>query len=356
MRRLTRLGSTAALCAALLLASGCGKDANTRPGTGSDVGDILDDVSHGVILATYLDMETEVTVLADAVTALRAAPSEATLTAAREAWRHARTPWEQSEAFLFGPVETAGLDPAIDSWPVNTVDLDHVLGSPSELTPEFVQGLEGTLKGFHTCEYLLFGEGGRRTAASLTPRQLDYLAAATIAMKAATRQLALSWSPAGGDFAGTLSGAGEGGSVYVSQKAALQELITGMTSIADEVANGKIHDPFSTQDVTLEESRFSANSLADFQDNIRSLQHIYHGRYGDTDGRGVDDFVARLDADLDTRLTLEIDAAIAAIGAVPPPFTTALTLHPADVTAAQSAVRRVQQTLEEHVAPLLDRF
>jgi hypothetical protein len=30
----------------------------------------------------------------------------------------------------------------------------------------------------------------------------------------------------------------------------LQEIVTGMVTIADEVANGKINDPFSQQDVT----------------------------------------------------------------------------------------------------------
>ena len=35
------------------------------------------------------------------------------------AWITAREPWEESEAFLFGPVDELGLDPNMDSWPLD---------------------------------------------------------------------------------------------------------------------------------------------------------------------------------------------------------------------------------------------
>lgn len=338
------------------LVSACGGDDSTRPAPALEAREILADVAHGVIVATYADLETRLNTLASTTTALRAAPTADNLGAARAAWRAARVPWEQSEGFLFGPVETQGLDPALDSWPVNTVDLDNVMASSEPLTPELVAGLEGTLQGFHTTEYLLFGAGGGRTAGSLTARELEYLAAAASAMRDAAARLHAAWAPTGGNFAGRLAAAGESGSPYVSQKAGLQELITGMSTIADEVANGKINDPFSTGDATLEESRFSANSIADFQDNLRSVRNIYAGSYGGATGHGVHEFVAGLDAELDTRFAAEIQAAIDAIGAIPPPFTTAITLHPAEVAAAREAVRRVQETLDADIAPLLENF
>lgn len=363
MRRWTRFprGPRARLLltttlAALLPLAGCGKDKTTPPQGGPDVQPILSDVATGVILATYQEMDTRIGVLTGAVAALESAPTPERLATARQAWRAARVPWEASEAFLFGPVETLGLDPSLDSWPVNTIDLDNVMAGPQALTPQFVEELEGTLKGFHTTEYLLFGENGARTAEQLTARQLDYLVAVTAAMRSTSQRLVAAWAPGGGNFVAQLSEAGSGGSVYVSQKAALQELITGMAAIADEVANGKINDPFTAHDVTLEESRFSANSIADFQDNLRSVQNIYRGDYGGQAGHGVDEFVREGAPELDTRFAGEIQAAIDAIGAIPAPFTTAIFDHPAAVTAAQQAVRRVQQTLDEDIAPLLERF
>lgn len=344
------------LLSLLPVLAGCGGDQSTRPAPTLEVRAILHDVAHGVILSTCAELETRLTVLSSAATALRAAPTEENLNAARSAWRAARVPWEQSEGFLFGPVETQGLDPALDSWPVNTVDLEQVMASPEALTPALVAGLEGTLQGYHTTEYLLFGVGGARTAASLKPRELEYLVAAAIAMQEAAARLHAAWHPAGGNFAGQLAAAGEAGSPYISQKAGLQELITGMATIADEVANGKINDPFSTGDATLEESRFSANSIADFQDNLRSVQNIYTGSHGGLTGHGVREFVAGVDVALDERFATEVQAAIDAIGAIPPPFTTAITAHPAEVTAAREAVRRVQETLDADIAPLLEAY
>ena len=65
--------------------------------------------------------------------------------------------------------------------------------------------------------------------------------------------------------------------IYKSQKDAMQEMVNGMIVIADEVANGKISDPFNEKDTTLVESQFSFNSISDFQDNIRGIQNALHG-------------------------------------------------------------------------------
>jgi len=125
-----------------------------------------------------------------------------------------------------------------------------------------------------------------------------------------------------------------------------------MVGIADEVANGKINDPLSTGDLTLEESRFSANSKADFAHNIRSIQHIYLGRYT-SDGIGLDEFVRSRNAALDSQLQAEIAAAITAIEAIPGTFSSAVQNARPAVEAAQDAVLQVSQTLQAEVMPLV---
>ncbi|HEY7462248.1 MAG TPA: imelysin family protein [Gemmatimonadota bacterium] len=351
-RRAARIGF--ALLIGAWVAAGCGDTGSepVGPGPDFDAGPLLQNEASNVITATYRDLSREAGELLAAVQALQASPTAATLTAAQQAWRETRVPWERSEGFLFGPVSTQGLDPALDSWPVNVVDLDAVLASSSALTKSFIDGLEGTLKGFHTIEYLLFGESGAKTAADFTPREFEYLVATTESLKGATDALASAWAPEAGNFAGDLSHAGESGSVFVSRQAAVQELLNGMITIADEVANGKINDPFSQADVTLEESRFSNNSKADFQDNIRSLRSIYTGDYTGA-GPGLDEIAADADPALDARLRAEIDAAIAAIGAIPGTFGTAIFDDPASVQAAQTSVRRVLQTLQEDVVAVV---
>jgi hypothetical protein len=83
----------------------------------------------------------------------------------------------------------------------------------------------------------------------------------------------------------------------------------------------------------------------------------YHARHPatDADHTGLDEFVAENDPELADRVTAELDAAIAAIGAIPAPFRDAV-LDPdaaRAILAAQEAIRAVQATLEQHVVPLI---
>ena len=51
----------------------------------------------------------------------------------------------KQKPFLFGPVDSQGIDPAMDSWPVNRTDLDAVLNGSNTLDIPFVTALDDTL-------------------------------------------------------------------------------------------------------------------------------------------------------------------------------------------------------------------
>jgi len=339
-----------------LIAAGC-SDSTTDPGDpGTDAGPVLDDVATKVILATYIDLDAKAGALESAVTTLNTATTDQNLAAAQQAWRDARRPWEQSEAFLFGPVDTKGIDPSIDDWPVNKADLDAVLASGDALTKEYIDGLDGSLKGFHTIEYLLFGVGASKTAAQLTPRELEYLTAVTQSFKGETSELRTSWEPSGENFVAELAGAGEEGSIYTSQADALQEVVAGMIGICDEVASGKISGPYSEQDRTKEESQFSDNSNADFQDNIRSVRNLYRGYYTGTSGNGIGSLVEEKNPTLHAKVGQQIEAAITAIGEMQPSFGEAIFSNKEKVDAAIDAINELKQTLEGEVMPIMQNM
>ncbi len=341
-------------CASVI---GCGGDddtdeANTGEQTAFDASAMLNTFANDVVLATYTELDSKAGDLLTAVKALAADTTQSNLEAAQQAWIATRKPWEQSESFLFGPVDTQGLDPALDSWPVDHVNLQSVLDSGDTLTVDFVSGLEDTQKGFHTIEFLLFREGDQRQASDITDRELDYLVSTTENLKMSTVQLRLAWAPEGENFSGAVAGAGTGSVIYPSQSAAVQEMVNGMITIADEVANGKISDPYNESDTTLVESQFSFNSISDFQDNIRGIQNVYMGRYV-TEGQGLNAFVNAQDAALDARFQQEVQAAIDAIGAIPDPFRDSITANRDAVQVAIDAVSTVQRTLEEDILPLV---
>ena len=125
-----------------------------------------------------------------------------------------------------------------------------------------------------------------------------------------------------------------------------------MIVIADEVANGKISDPFNERDTTLVESQFSFNSITDFQDNIRGIQNVYLGKFT-ADGQGLSDFVASQDTALDARFQTEVQTAIDAIGAIPDPFRDSISASRSTVQAAIDAVSKVQRTLEQDILSLV---
>lgn len=319
--------------------------ANTGTGTtNKDFTPVLEDTVSGVILPTYHDLLAQAELLFETVQSLH---TNDDLLLARTQWFAARHAWEQSEAFLYGPVSDLGLDPALDSWPVDRVQLDQVLASSLDLGAETISAnLGGGLKGFHTIEYLLFGVGGTQTAATLlaSPRKMAYLTATVEALRNDAQKLYLAWAPEGDDFGTAFASSGKPGGRYFSSADGLQQLLNGCVDITDEVANGKLADPFKERNPELVESQFANSSLSDFADNLRSVDNIYTAK-----GRAnsLSTLVSEKDPALDQQVRTAIANAVAAIVAISPtnelPFSQAI-LDPARaplIEAAQAAVRHV---------------
>ncbi|MBR6309990.1 MAG: peptidase M75 [Paludibacteraceae bacterium] len=127
-----------------------------------------------VVVPTYKDLKDKNTALNNAVKAFVAHPTNEGFEACADAWLAAREPWEQSESFLFGPVADNGLDPNMDSWPLDQVGIVNILNSQDfnqlswegeyDEESEIIESAQ-SLRGFHTLEYLVFKDGKARTIA-----------------------------------------------------------------------------------------------------------------------------------------------------------------------------------------------
>ncbi|NKQ41245.1 MAG: hypothetical protein HF962_06720 [Sulfurovum sp.] len=110
---------------------------------------------------TYATLKSEATNLKTALITLKTSPTVANVTAARDAWRLARAPWEESEAHIGDPAPNIGgqVDGNVDSWPVPSIeDINNNLANwDGELAT--VIATDGEVKGFHAIEYFLFGDG-----------------------------------------------------------------------------------------------------------------------------------------------------------------------------------------------------
>jgi len=137
----------------------------------NDCQEIVNNFVDAVALPTYADLVSKNSALANAVSKLQANPTNDNFEAACEAWLQARIPWETSEAFLFGPVAELGLDPNMDSWPLDQEGIENLLSSENwaaftwngeyDENDEAIEAAQA-LRGYHTLEYLLFLDGEPR--------------------------------------------------------------------------------------------------------------------------------------------------------------------------------------------------
>lgn len=149
-----------------------------------DLKPIIINYTDHVVLPTYADLLADNTALNTAIRTLANTAGEyqagtktvadvnQAFKVAAAQWITAREPWETSEAFLFGPVADKGLDPNMDSWPLDVDALKNTLASGKfdNLTweGEFDEDDETiaavqNVRGFHTLEFLLFYNGKPRT-------------------------------------------------------------------------------------------------------------------------------------------------------------------------------------------------
>lgn len=327
-----------------------GGDTAGGSGGGTTERSVIDAYVNDYIVPDYAQLEAAAANLAASAAALQAAPSEANLTAAKAAWVAAREPWEQSETALFGPVEFYGFDPAMDTWPVNQTDLQAVLNSGQSLTAQAVGNLDPSLKGFHTIEYLLFGNDGNKTAGEFTDREFDYLVATTEELHGITAALLNAWTTGiNGQppYTEELLNAGRGSASFPTEQSAVEQIVQGQIGICDEVANGKIADPFTQRNPNIVESQFSFNSIEDFSDNIRGVKKVL-----DT---SLFNYIAGKDQSLADKLSQAVDDAIAAILRIPEPFRDAIQdpANDATIIAAQEATRNVLNILQSEVLQII---
>lgn len=317
---------------------------------------ILNDFSSVTVFPAYQDMETKMNDFHNACMAFNTTQSQSDLDNAKQAWKNVRGVWEQSEAFLFGPVSTENIDPSTDTWPVDYNSLDSVLTSGNAFTASYITSLGDELKGYHPSEYLLWGLNSSKSAAQFTQREKEYLVALSADLQMKANQLRNSWDPAmANNYSHHVKMAGDPTSVYPSQKAAFEEIVTAMAGICDEVANGKITEPFVAADPTLEESPYSSNSITDFKNNITGVQNVYFGKYN-ADGYGLENLVKKYNLSLHNKIVNQLDNAINSFNGITVPFGQAITSQPTQVQNTIDRINELKTTLEDELLPFVQQY
>ena len=375
----------AAAAAALALTS-CGKDLG-EAGTKDDAAfkAIAETVLNKTIYPTYSALADKTEELEEALAALKASKTDAGVKAAADVFLAARAQWELSEAFLFGAASDFGIDPHIDSWPLDEDAFGRLMQSPVMLAA--LDGEDGAvyagenlgnaLLGFHGIEYILFKDGQPKKASQIADNELIYAVAVAGDLLNRTAQLDAAWrgeaagerlayveeelelqtTVGGGDahYGENLLGAGKAGSTYRSWTHAMQSILQGCADIADEVGASKIGKAYygtTEEDINYIESPYSHNSISDFFDNITSVENIYYGgpAANRDEAHSLHAYMAKNHKAQDDAVVKALNDALAAVKGMKAPFV--LNIKDASNLAAIEAVGALQEALDAAISAI----
>ena len=378
------LKSAALMILSALLAtsfSSCNKNNDNTDEANIETKDaIIKQYLNHTVYPVYTNRANESDQLVEKLEALKANKTQANVSQATAAFLQARHWWEMSEAFLFGAASDFGIDPHIDSWPLDEDAFNNLMASPNMIA-QLANDEDGTvageqlgnaLLGFHGIEYILFRDGAARPVGEITDDMMTYAVAVSRDLRNRCFQLEVSWNgdasqahkdlmeelefnttmANGNTYGENMTLAGQAGSTYSTRTQALQAILDGCIDISDEVGTSKIGKPHTGDDPTYVESPYSQNSIGDFYDNISSVKSAYMGGIEserDND-LSVHNFVKDINAELDTKVVNAINNALEKINHMKAPFV--LNYLDASAGEAMEACQELSDILGEAKAAL----
>jgi putative iron-regulated protein len=355
--RLAALAATAALTTAVfVLPAKAETDAKAVIKTYSDIA-----------LAKYEDSLTTAQALDKAVDALIAKPSADTLNAARDAWRAARIPYQQTEVYRFGNPIVDAWEGRVNAWPLDEGLIDYVDKSygtesdenslytanvianktikidgkeidASELTPEFLSGtlqeagdIEANVAtGYHAIEFLLWGQDlhGTGPGAGERPytdydtanctggncdRRAEYLKSASDLLVSDLEEMVGNWKDGGAARKHLEDG---------EPNAGISAILTGMGSLSyGELAGERMKLGLLLHDPEEEHDCFSDNTYMSHLEDAVGIRAAYLASYTRVDGSvvsgpSVSDMVKAVDPALDKELSGKLDVTVSKMEAI----------------------------------------
>jgi putative iron-regulated protein len=330
--------------------------------------------------AAYGDSVSGSRTLAMCIDELLAAPSPASLAAARDAWRKARVPYAQTEVFRFydGPIDA--VERWVNTWPIDEnyvesaapAERPGLIDDPQrypELSAAVLarlnmsEGETSVSTGYHVIEFLLWGRDtnpdgpGARTfgdfVQAMKPgveqaaieRRRSYLRSAAALLVQQLEQVAQAWN---GDYRAKFSS--------LPPREALGLAIKGMGSLSGpELSGERLTVPYETKDQENEHSCFSDNTLADLAGDALGIQNVCLGHYQRADGgaiagAGICDALQLMAAEPASRLRRQTGASLSALRAIPEPFDRAIL--GADDAPGRKAIAAAIQALRDQADTL----
>jgi hypothetical protein len=308
----------------------------------------------------------------------------------------ARSAWEQSESFLYGAATDFGIDPHIDTWPLDRTALAKALSS-AEIIEDLddlddggidnARALVGEQQlGFHGIEFIIFRDGKNRSLAALQgveddeafsgrgitgEQELIFAAAVAGDLRDKCFQLEVSWlgdqapqphierveecefptTVAGGEasYGENMLNATKAGSTLSTWRGVMSTiLVAGCSNICAEVAGQKIGQAYLGTDPDYIESPYSQRSYFDFFDNISSIQYSLYGNQGTSaQANSIMSYLQKYNATMAADLKAKLDAALSALNTAKAGTPFVVDSHSANAKAAMDAINDLDDKLNE---------
>ena len=340
------------LCALVVLAIACG--------TGEPAPDenaVLASVTDLVIVPGYESLAQETQDLRMALENLCALPSEASISAAQQAWRDARAPWMRSAATWFGPIMDRRSLSLVD-WPqVEPERIEAMLESSPATTEDDVRNrLASTQRGLGAIEYLLFASDAVDVQSGQSSTRCDYLTALGRVVELEAAAVAEAWtSGTDGDTAYKDFFTGRSSSSRLTRQA-VGDLVRIQVFLIRTLVDMRLASAMGLReggpDLSVLPGGDGHNALSDLRNQVLGMRDVYLGLDRD-DGFGISDLVRDLSADADERMQNHFENSLEAIDAVEMPLRAALDQRPEQVREVYDRLVDLQRTLSTEVVSLL---
>lgn len=328
MKRFMNFICAAAVAAAPFILVSCNPEDNTKESEAEkQLKAAVEEYVPDVIYEVYGNLADATSKLYDQLAAFKAkglgSASQSDIDAICATFLDARAQWEASEAFLYGAATVYGIDPHIDTWPLNKDKLAKELSNAAVIADLDEEGVGAVDEvgvsnlGFHGIEFILFRDGANRKLSDLRGNEKDesfaaykvsgadeiiFATAVAEDLRNYCWQLQAAWDPDapedrvkyvedelelntvmdnGLTFGENMLAATKPGSTMATwQRAVSTILVAGCSNICNEVANSKIASAYYATDPDYIESPYSKKSYTDFLNNLLSIQYSLYGKAG----------------------------------------------------------------------------
>ena len=315
---------------------------------GPDEAEVVVSITDGVMVPSYEALATETALLSDALDTLCAAPSDAALSDAQDAWRGAREAWARSEASGLGPVLDRRSTGVIAWAIVQPERIDVLLASGSAITADFVRNnISSTQRGLGGIEYVLFGEDA---ALGEDPARCAYLTAAGTVIADEAAALRDDWTAGGSPYEDYFTGRADE-SLETSE--AVAEVVRTQVFLIRTIVDMRLAGALGLRgdaDPTAIPGGAGLNALAELRQQAEGMRDVYQGV---GEGHGISALIVPLSEDADARVRSGFEASLAAIDAVDGPLREATAAGSPQAVAVYETLMALQDTLSTEIVSLL---